>query len=250
VNNPVPADILNTNETLDAMALIEEAKWSMEQLKRFGVTGFDLAPDTLEILDGWDRPLDSPKQRSTVESLEDIRADLGDCTRCKLHQGRKNIVFGAGDDTARLVFVGEGPGAEEDRQGVPFVGAAGDLLTRIIDAMKLSRDTVYICNIVKCRPPKNRNPEPDEIDTCIPFLKRQLTAIKPDLIVTLGKVAAHSLLGTDTYISRLRGRFHDWQGIPVMPTYHPAYLLRNPEHKRHVWEDMKQVMRKGTLDLI
>ena len=223
--------------------MIAETQQSLTLLQRAGISGFDLAAESEAILTAWERPI-SPAAAPARESLMDIREDVGDCTRCKLSSGRTHIVFGDGDPGARLVFVGEGPGAEEDRQGVPFVGAAGNLLTNIIGAMKLSRETVYICNIVKCRPPGNRTPESDEIATCIPFLKRQLEAIQPEIICTLGAVATHSLLDVTTPISRLRGRFHDWQGIPVMPTFHPAFLLRNPERKREVWEDMKQVMRR------
>jgi DNA polymerase len=157
---------------------------------------------------------------------------------------RHCIVFGAGNPKARLVFVGEGPGREEDRQGEPFVGAAGELLTRIIQAIKMTREEVYIGNIVKCRPPGNRNPLPEEIETCLPFLKRQLAVIQPDFIVALGKVAAQTLLETEVPISRLRGRFHLFEGIRLMPTYHPAYLLRNPAKKRDVWEDMKLLMKE------
>jgi DNA polymerase len=153
-------------------------------------------------------------------------------------------VFGSGHSRARLVFVGEGPGFEEDQQGLPFVGPAGQLLTRIIEAINLDRNQVYICNVIKCRPPGNRNPQPDEIDTCFPFLERQLAAIKPDFIVALGTFAAQTLLGTRTPISRLRKRFHEYKGIKVLPTYHPAYLLRNPDMKRAVWEDMKMLMRE------
>ena len=179
-----------------------------------------------------------------AETLESIRADLGDCQRCKLALGRKRIVFGDGNPKAKLMFIGEGPGVEEDRQGKPFVGAAGQLLTRIIDAIKLSRDQVYISNIIKCRPPGNRNPKPDEIQTCFPFLARQIAAIQPDFIIALGTFAAQTLLGTVTPISRLRGRFYEYQGIKVVPTYHPAYLLRNPDKKRDVWEDMKMLMKE------
>jgi DNA polymerase len=177
------------------------------------------------------------------ETLQAIRTDLGDCRRCKLCNGRKSIVFGQGADTTRLVFVGEGPGAEEDRQGLAFVGAAGQLLTKIIQAIKMTREDVYICNIIKCRPPGNRNPEPDEIAACAPFLKRQLEAIAPDYICALGSFAAKTLLETDTPVSRLRGRLHAYRGMQLLPTYHPAYLLRNPERKRDVWEDMKLLMR-------
>ncbi|WP_419655580.1 phage SPO1 DNA polymerase-related protein [Desulfosarcina variabilis str. Montpellier] len=178
------------------------------------------------------------------ETLDDIRAELGDCTRCPLCKTRTHIVFGEGAADARLVFVGEGPGFEEDQCGRPFVGAAGQLLTKIIAAMKLSRETVYIANIVKCRPPDNRNPEPGEIHQCLPFLKRQLAAINPTVICALGSVPARTLLDTQTSISRLRGRFHAFMDIPLMPTFHPAYLLRNPQRKRDVWNDVQQIMRR------
>jgi DNA polymerase len=174
--------------------------------------------------------------------LKLIREDLGDCTRCKLHPQRKNIVFGVGNPEAPLVFIGEAPGAEEDKQGEPFVGAAGQLLTKMIEAMGFAREDVYICNILKCRPPGNRNPEPDEIAQCEPFLRRQLAALRPRMMVCLGKFAAQCLLRSDAPISRLRGQFHTYEGIPLMPTFHPAFLLRNPSAKREVWDDLKQVM--------
>ncbi|MDX9817759.1 MAG: uracil-DNA glycosylase [Desulfococcus multivorans] len=177
------------------------------------------------------------------ETLEEIRTDLGDCRRCGLCRYRTNIVFGAGDPRARLVFVGEGPGEDEDLSGEPFVGRAGRLLDRIIDAMKLVRESVYICNIVKCRPPANRTPLPEEIECCVPFLERQIAAVSPDVICTLGATATRSLLKIDAPISRLRGRFHDYRGIRVMPTYHPAYLLRYPERKRETWEDIKMILK-------
>src|SRR3972149_8792607 len=172
-------------------------------------------------------------------SLEILRADIGDCTRCKLHPHRTHLVFGSGSPHAELMLIGEAPGEEEDLQGQPFVGPAGQLLTRILEVMGLGRDEVYIANILKCRPPKNRNPEPDEIATCQPFLRRQVEIIHPKVICALGPFAAQTLLQTDQKISRLRGRFHDYSGIKLMPTYHPAYLLRNPQDKRLVWEDMK-----------
>jgi DNA polymerase len=179
----------------------------------------------------------------THAPLAVIRADLGDCTRCKLHPSRTNIVFGVGNPSADLVFVGEAPGANEDKQGEPFVGDAGQLLDRMIAAMGWRREDVYIANVLKCRPPGNRNPEPDEIDQCEPFLKRQLAAIKPRMIVALGKFAAQCLLKRyDTPISALRGRFHEYEGIRLMPTYHPAYLLRTPSAKRQVWDDLQQVI--------
>jgi DNA polymerase len=175
--------------------------------------------------------------------LADVREELGDCTRCKLHKGRKNIVFGEGNPDAALVFVGEGPGQEEDLQGRPFVGAAGQLLTDIIvKGMQLKREDVYICNIVKCRPPGNRNPEPDEVEACEPFLIKQLRAINPQIIIGLGNVAVKTLLKTKEGITSLRGNWKTYQGIPLMPTFHPAYLLRTPSDKRLVWDDIKKVI--------
>jgi uracil-DNA glycosylase len=178
------------------------------------------------------------------ETLEEIRAELEDCRRCSLCQGRKTVVFGVGNPRARVVFVGEAPGREEDEKGEPFVGEAGRLLDRILFAMGLTREEVYICNVEKCRPPGNRDPLPEEIAACEPFLKRQLAAIRPQLIVTLGRFAAQTLLRETTPIGRLRGCWREYQGIPLMPTYHPAFLLRNPSGKREVWEDMKQVMAR------
>jgi uracil-DNA glycosylase len=176
------------------------------------------------------------------ETLEEIRTELGDCQRCSLARGRTRLVFGCGSATARLVLVGEGPGREEDLQGIPFVGEAGRLLERMLFAMGLSRDEVYICNVVKCRPPGNRDPAPPEIAACEPFLARQLTAIRPRVILALGRFAAQTLLQDDAPVSRLRGHWRSYQGLPLMPTYHPAFLLRNPAAKREAWEDLKQVM--------
>jgi uracil-DNA glycosylase len=177
-----------------------------------------------------------------VESLAAVRADIGDCTRCKLHTlGRTQIVFGVGNPNADLMFVGEAPGRDEDLQGYPFVGRAGQLLTKIIEAIALKREDVYIANVIKCRPPENRNPEPDEVATCEPFLFRQIDVIKPKVIVALGKFGAQTLLRTLDPISRLRGRVFDYRGAKLIPTFHPAYLLRNPSSKREVWEDMKLV---------
>jgi len=177
-------------------------------------------------------------------ALAAVRADLGDCQRCRLAGGRKTIVFGQGNPAAELMFVGEGPGADEDEQGLAFVGRAGQLLTDIIEkGMKLRRADVWIGNVIKCRPPQNRNPEPDEILACQPFLEAQIRAIRPRVLVGLGKFGAHWLLKTAEPITRLRGRVGYYEGIPVMPTYHPAYLLRNPAGKKDVWEDMKEVLR-------
>jgi uracil-DNA glycosylase family 4 len=195
-------------------------------------------------------PLTVPKGTSLFESVEKIpddsllrsRADLGDCTRCKLHRTRKNIVFGDGNPEAKLVFVGEGPGADEDEQGLPFVGRAGKLLTQMIEAMGLERKQVYICNVVKCRPPENRQPEEDEVRACSPFLLRQLDTISPKVIVCLGAVAAKTILETNRGISQFRGQWLEFRGRKLMATYHPAYLLRNPSAKGEVWKDLQKVM--------
>lgn len=176
------------------------------------------------------------------DTLERIRQDLGDCTRCRLHKQRNNIVFGQGNGSAELVFVGEGPGHDEDMQGLAFVGRAGKLLTQMIEAMGLTRDGVYICNVVKCRPPENRKPEDDEMATCSPFLLRQLDVIKPKAIVCLGATAAQALLKTKDSISRYRGTWFDYRGAKLLATYHPAYLLRNPNAKPDVWKDLQKVM--------
>jgi DNA polymerase len=176
-----------------------------------------------------------------VEDLAAIRELIGDCQRCKLSKGRKSIVFGQGNPRAKLMFVGEAPGADEDEQGLAFVGKAGQLLTKIIEAIGLKREDVFIANVIKCRPPQNRNPEPDEIESCQPFLERQIQAIRPRVLVGLGKFGAHWLLKTAEPITRLRGRLGSYGDIKVMPTYHPAYLLRNPGAKKEVWEDMKVV---------
>lgn len=180
--------------------------------------------------------------RIADDSLLKIRSDLGECTRCKLHRGRNKIVFGEGNPKAELVFVGEGPGHDEDVQGLPFVGRAGKLLTQMIEAMGLERKDVYICNVVKCRPPENRAPEKDEISTCSPFLLRQLDAIHPKVIVCLGSVAAQTLLETNRGISHYRGEWLDFRGRKLLATYHPAYLLRNPGAKSEVWKDLQKVM--------
>jgi uracil-DNA glycosylase family 4 len=181
------------------------------------------------------------KPRTGEAGLRVVRDELGDCQRCKLAPSRNNLVFGVGNPDADLVFVGEAPGADEDAQGEPFVGKAGQLLTKMIEAMGYTRADVYICNVLKCRPPGNRNPEPDEVASCEPFLKRQLAAIRPRMIVALGKFAAQCLLRDDTPITRLRGGFRSYEGIPLMPTLHPAYLLRDPSKKKLAWEDLKAV---------
>jgi DNA polymerase len=176
------------------------------------------------------------------DSLPKILADIGDCTRCRLHRGRTKLVFGDGNLQADLVFVGEGPGRDEDMQGLPFVGRAGKLLNQMIEAMGLQRKDVYICNVVKCRPPENRAPEKDEVEICSPFLLRQLDAIAPKVIVCLGSVAAQTLLQTNRGISHFRGEWQEFRGTKLMATYHPAYLLRNPSAKGEVWKDLQKVM--------
>lgn len=200
--------------------------------------------------------VDAPAPAASIQTesgatmtLPDIRAEIGDCARCKLSAGRKQIVFGSGNPNADLMFVGEAPGADEDEQGEPFVGRAGQLLTKIIEAIGLQRSDVYIANVIKCRPPNNRAPEPDEVATCEPFLFKQIDAIKPKVIVALGTHAAHALLKVDTTISKLRGQVIDYRGgIKLVPTFHPAYLLRSPDRKRDVWEDMKKVRALLSLD--
>jgi DNA polymerase len=180
--------------------------------------------------------------RSAQEMLDAIRADIGpDCSRCKLHTlGRRQIVFGVGNPNADLMFVGEAPGGDEDIQGIPFVGRAGQLLTKMINAIQIERDDVYIANVIKCRPPQNRNPDPDEVQTCEPFLFQQIDAIQPKVIVALGKFAAQTLLRTQDPISRLRGRVYTFRGAKLIPTFHPSFLLRSPNYKREAWEDLKK----------
>jgi uracil-DNA glycosylase family 4 len=196
----------------------------------------DIGVDTLTISDR------APLQESeTTMTLESIREELGDCHRCKLARTRTNIVFGSGNPGAELVFVGEAPGSDEDQQGLPFVGRAGQLLTKIIESINLKREDVYICNVLKCRPPGNRNPDPEEVAMCNPFMKHQLAAIKPKIVCCLGTFAAQTVLQTVAPISKLRGKFFDMDGLRVIATFHPAYLLRSPDKKREVWEDMKQI---------
>ncbi|HTN73022.1 MAG TPA: uracil-DNA glycosylase [Methylomirabilota bacterium] len=180
-----------------------------------------------------------------AKNLEELRDAIGDCRRCKLWSGRTHLVFGVGNPKAKLMFVGEGPGRDEDLQGEPFVGRAGQLLTDIITkGMGLRREDVYIANVVKCRPPENRNPEPDEVASCEPFLKKQIDLVKPEIIVALGKFAVQTLLQSKVPITKIRGSWHSYHGIRLMPTLHPAYLLRNPADKKLVWEDIKQVMKE------
>ncbi len=205
--------------------LINDLKSYLEYLKGMGITYLPFHQTPL----------------NPILSLERIRNELGDCKRCKLHKTRRTIVFGEGNEKATLMFIGEGPGYDEDVQGRPFVGKAGQLLTKIIQSINLRREEVYITNIIKCRPPQNRNPQPDEIKSCHPFLLKQIKAIKPKIICALGTFSAQTLLQTDSKITTLRGTFYEVNGIQVIPTYHPAFLLRNPERKREVWEDMKRI---------
>jgi DNA polymerase len=197
---------------------------------------------------GFERlPLEVPNfsalnREEKAKALEALRIEMGDCQRCKLGTGRKNMVFGEGNPDAELMFIGEAPGREEDIQGRPFVGDAGKLLTRLINKMGFKREDVYIANILKSRPPGNRDPEADEINACLPLLKKQIEIIAPDVIISLGRISAHTLTGLNVPISRLRGKFHEFHGIPLMPTFHPAYLLRNPKDKQLVWSDAQQVL--------
>lgn len=186
-----------------------------------------------------------PEPEDRVAALHAIREEIGDCTRCPLHQqGRKQIVFGVGNPNAEIMFIGEAPGADEDEQGEPFVGRAGQLLTNMIKAMGISREDVYIANVIKCRPPGNRTPEPAECAVCSPFLLKQVDAIKPKAIVALGAVAAKTLLGVNQTMAEMRGQWHDFRGYPLAVTYHPAYLLRDPRQKVHTWHDLQMVMKR------
>ncbi len=238
---------------MDRDDLAEHLKFA----KELGVSGVSTDPAWRErdVRPADERPAEAGRYESIegattirltpVDALAAVRADIGDCTRCKLHaQGRKQVVFGVGNPQADLMFVGEAPGADEDIQGIPFVGRAGQLLTDIIEkGLKIPRSDVYIANVIKCRPPQNRNPEPDEVATCEPFLFQQIDIIKPKVIVALGKFGAQTLLRTLEPISKLRGRVFEYRGAKLIPTFHPAYLLRNPSSKREVWEDMKLVLK-------
>jgi len=247
--------------------IIADLKTYLEYLRGMGIVGLPTSEDRpREVFLNSSLPPIPP-------TLEEVRKELGDCLRCKLHRTRRTLVFGEGNKKAKLMIIGEGPGYEEDVQGKPFIGKAGQLLTKILQSIHLSREEVYITNIIKCRPPQNRNPELEEIQTCYPFLLKQIHAIQPQIICALGTFAAQTLLKTDAKITTLRGRFYEFTplespaihpvgcvlsngvngrddtnktgfaGIKVVPTYHPAYLLRNPERKREVWEDMKQISK-------
>jgi len=228
-----------------AAALIELRAW-LSWISERGDRMIAFAPAPPEVAPAG--PTEPMPRKLPLVTLESVREEMGDCTRCKLHKGRTNLVFGVGNPKARLMFVGEAPGEDEDKKGEPFVGKAGQLLTKMIEAMGIRREDVYICNTVKCRPPNNRNPEPDELLSCEPFLKGQLAAVQPEVIVTLGKFAAQALLRDATPITQLRGNWREYEGIPVMPTFHPAYLLRSPQEKGKVWDDLQQVMKKLGLE--
>ena len=255
--------------TAEARSLLASVRATLKELAEEGVEQFDRsdaasidlqprldapavrAPDVR--LDASDPPapdLDSAgsPQGKSAQALEDVRLELGECTRCPLCEGRNRIVFGDGNPNAALMFIGEGPGQEEDRRGLPFVGRAGELLTRMIErGLEVPRSEVYICNIVKCRPPGNRTPQTDEVATCKPFLDGQIEAVGPRTIVALGRPATSLLLGRDVSITRVRGTWHEYRGIPLMPTFHPAYLLRQytPENRRVVWEDLKAALARS-----
>ena len=224
-----------TNEILETLA---SARSQLEYLSDLGIeTQVTALPDAISELQSYEMNAD------LEGTLETIRAEMGDCQRCGLGASRTTLTYGVGNPNARLVFVGEAPGREEDFKGEPFVGEAGQLLDRILLAMGMQREEVYLCNVLKCLPPNNRDPQPEEVATCEAFLNRQIAAIRPQVIIGLGRLAVHSLLKTKEPISPLRGEWQRYQGIPLMPTYHPDYLLRNPEGKRDVWEDMKEVLR-------
>jgi DNA polymerase len=244
-----------TNDAEELAALTTSLKGHLQRRQRAGI-GFLAKGDPAEV-----KPMSVIKETllsGTVDdmfadtaasmranTLEELRAAIGDCQRCKLCAGRTHIVFGVGNPRARLMFVGEGPGRDEDLQGEPFVGRAGQLLTDIITkGIGIKREDVYICNVVKCRPPENRNPEPDEVAACEPFLKKQIDIVRPEIIVGLGKFAVQTLLQSNVAISKLRGNWHSYHGIKLMPTFHPAYLLRNPADKKLVWEDIKKVIKE------
>jgi len=255
-------------------SIYEDINYFLRYLKQMGAKGADIKQTSLECIRKWEKFCVSSQQKiqknidkrltqkqkpvpgikkqipqkqsftNTNDSLTTLLKTVKSCTKCKLHKTRTQIVFGAGDPKSNIVFVGEAPGFDEDKTGKPFVGAAGQLLTRIILAMHLNRDMVYICNILKCRPPENRKPEPDEMKHCFGYLETQLDIIKPDIICTLGSTASQALLNENTSITRMRGHFYDYKGIPVMPTFHPSYLLRNESKKKEVWHDMQQIMKK------
>jgi DNA polymerase len=241
----------------ETRSLLASVRATLKELAEEGVEQFDRRDDAaIELPPRLDAPaLREPDRESAhshrggeAKTLEDVRLELGECTRCPLCEGRDRIVFGDGKIDAALMFIGEGPGQEEDRRGLPFVGRAGELLTQMIErGLEIPRSEVYICNIVKCRPPKNRTPQSNEVATCKPFLDGQIDAVRPRTIVALGRPATSLLLGRDVSITRVRGTWHEYRGIPLMPTFHPAYLLRQytSENRRVVWEDLKAALARS-----
>lgn len=228
--------------SIETAGIVHHLKWLLTSLRISGAKDCPKGPlhsfRFSSLFPGDTIPRIDPAQR-----LASIREEIGECRRCRLHEGRNHLVFGEGSPTAPLVFVGEAPGFDEDRQGIPFVGRAGKLLDKMIDSVELRREHVYICNVIKCRPPRNRTPNADEIETCSVFLIQQLLAIKPEIICALGNCAARTLLETSDSVSRLRGRLYQWRGIPLMCTFHPAYLLRNPSQKAAAWHDLREIYR-------
>jgi uracil-DNA glycosylase len=225
--------------------IVAHARRQLTYSQEIGLETPYLSDRSLTYLDRGPQQQQTPSGETLpYHSLPELEHFIGDCHRCKLNKGRKHIVFGEGNQRARLVFVGEAPGMEEDLTGKPFVGQAGKLLTDIIKAMGLTRDEVYICNVVKCHPPGNRDPEAGEIETCLPFLRAQITLIQPEVICTLGRISLQSLVDKGLKITRDRGQWRSYMDIPLMPTYHPAYLLRYPQAKRQVWEDVQSIMKK------
>lgn len=234
--------------------LVTSLRRHLQRQERVGIRFLSMGEDlqkhsvvaTEHLLSGTEGDLFSDSSATyTAKTLEELRGAIGDCRRCKLWSGRTHLVFGVGNPRARLMFIGEGPGRDEDLQGEPFVGRAGQLLNDILTkGMGLKREDVYIANVVKCRPPENRNPEPDEVASCEPFLKKQIDLVQPQIIIALGKFAVQTLLQTKAPITKLRGNWHSYHGIKLMPTFHPAYLLRNPGDKKLVWEDIKKVIKE------
>lgn len=230
------------NHRNDVLEIIKDTRAYLLSLKETGVE--EVPPLEKVVKGGFEKGISGDTPGHKTQLLHLLRDKIGDCRRCKLWSGRTSIVFGTGSPDAKLMFAGEGPGQEEDRQGKPFVGRAGELLTKMITAMGLTRDNVYIANVIKCRPPGNRNPEDDEIAACTPFLNEQINIIKPEIVCALGTFAAQTLLDSKTRISDLRGRIHEKDNYKIVATFHPAYLLRNPNEKRRAWEDLQLVMRE------
>ena len=235
--NQMSAKSINENKIppRKALNLIEGLTNYLHYLSDMGCTGFDCSKESLKLIESLS---------TTCQTLDEIESRIKNCKLCELSLRRTNIIFGAGNKKARLIFIGGAPSLDDDKNGTPFTGAAGDLLTNIIKAMELTRDDVYLCTLVKCFPQGNKKPTQKEIKTCLPFLKEQIETIKPEFICTLGETAAQTLLNTSEPLSVLRGKFHNYNGMQLIPTYHPSHLLKNPEDKRPVWEDMKKIMKE------